>query len=256
MRRLLVASLLPSSVIAASFSPARSNAPQPRSLPRRLGNFFSSMLEDSRIDYSTLKGRPRSLGFEAGGWALKGEVPVKSEDGYEVATFAGGCFWGTELHFQRLPGVVATCVGYTQGKPSGYGGVQPTYKEVCSGRTAHTEAVLVLFKPSEVSFAALCEKLMSTIDPTLLNQVGRDYGTQYRHGIYPHSPEQMEAARACVARVQAALPPGKRCHTEVVEAQVFWPAEEMHQQYLQKGGRLGSPQSASKGCTDSVRCYG
>ena len=88
--RLLVASaLLPSSVCA--FSPLRSNAP-PRSLPRRLGNFFSSMLEEARPDYSTLKGRPRSLGFEAGGWALKGEVPVKSEDGYEVATFAGGCF--------------------------------------------------------------------------------------------------------------------------------------------------------------------
>ena len=200
MRRLLLASLLPSSTSA--FSPLRSNAPQPRSLPRRLGNFFSSMLEDSRIDYSTLKGRPRSLGFEAGSWAMKGEVPVKSEDGYEVATFAGGCFCelarlkprgcartsphhpnteaaphartagGTELHFQRLPGVIATCVGYTQGKPIGYGGVQPTYKEVCSGRTGHTEAVLVIFKPSEVSFATLCEKLMSTIDPTLLNQVG------------------------------------------------------------------------------------
>ena len=90
MRRILLASLLPSSTSA--FSPLRSNAPQPRSLPRRLGNFFSSMLEDSRIDYSTLKGRPRSLGFEAGSWAMKGEVPVKSEDGYEVATFAGGCF--------------------------------------------------------------------------------------------------------------------------------------------------------------------
>ena len=75
---------------------------------------------------------------------------------------------GTELHFQRLPGVVATCVGYTQGKRS-----EPTYKEVCSGRTGHTEAVLVLFKPSEVSFTTLCEKLMSTIDPTLLNQVGQ-----------------------------------------------------------------------------------
>ena len=90
MRRLLLASLLPSSVSA--FSTLRSNAPQPRSLPRRLGNFFSTMLEESRIDYSTLKGRPRSLGFEAGSWAMKGEVPVKSEDGYEVATFAGGCF--------------------------------------------------------------------------------------------------------------------------------------------------------------------
>ena len=107
MRRLLVASLLPSSVIAASFSPPRSNAPQPRSLPRRLGNFFSSMLEDSRIDYSTLKGRPRSLGFEAGGWAMKGEVPVKSEDGYEVATFAGGCFCELAPLTQRPRGSTA-----------------------------------------------------------------------------------------------------------------------------------------------------
>ena len=107
MRRLLVASLLPSSVIAASFSPPRSNAPQPRSLPRRLGNFFSSMLEDSRIHYSTLKGRPRSLGFEAGGWAMKGEVPVKSEDGYEVATFAGGCFCELAPLIQRPRGSTA-----------------------------------------------------------------------------------------------------------------------------------------------------
>ena len=108
MRRLLVASLLPSSVIAASFSPPRSNAPQPCSLPRRLGNFFSSMLEDSRIDYSTLKGRPRSLGFEAGGWAMKGEVPVKSEDGYEVATFAGGCFCELAPLTQRPRGLHGT----------------------------------------------------------------------------------------------------------------------------------------------------
>ena len=121
--------------------------------------------------------------------------------------------------------------------------------------------------------------------------MGRDYGSQYRHGFYPHSPEQMEVAKACVAQAQAKLPAGKRCHTEVVEAQTFWPAEEMHrapqsphtptpcrtdprdrdspsprahaacaragaEQYLQKGGRLGNSQSASKGCLDSVRCYG
>ena len=86
--------------------------------------------------------------------------------------------------------------------------------------------------------------------------MGRDYGTQYRHGIYPHSAEQMAAARACVARVQAALPPGKRCHTEVVEAQVFWPAEQYHQRYLELGGRFGSGQSKAKGCRDPVRCYG
>ena len=181
---------------------------------------------------------------------------------------------------------MATCVGYTQG-----GGEQPTYKDVCSGRSGHTEAVLVLFRPAEVSFASLCAKLMETIDPTLLNQVGRDYGTQYRHGVYPHSPEQMRTAQACVARVQADLPAGRRCHMEVLQAKTFWPAEEFHrapqphrtprsrtpppgpatrtpradaaccdaacaEQYLQKGGKLGNSQSAAKGCRDSVRCYG
>ena len=172
-------------------------------------------------------------------------------DGYAVGAVAGGCFWGTELHLQRVDGVIATAVGYTQGRVD-----RPTYKQVSSGLTGHAEALMFTYDPAVVSYGELCDKLIATVDSTRLNCVGNDFGTQYRHGIYPHSPEQMEAARACVARVQAALPPGKRCHTEVVEAQVFWPAEEMHQQYLQKGGRLGSPQSASKGCTDSVRCYG
>ena len=105
---------------------------------------------------------PSTAGCSAQLRAARGLHP--STQAHPHACAAGG----TELHFQRLPGVVATCVGYTQGKRS-----EPTYKEVCSGRTGHTEAVLVLFKPSEVSFTTLCEKLMSTIDPTLLNQVGQ-----------------------------------------------------------------------------------
>uniref|UniRef100_A0A7S3AQE3 peptide-methionine (S)-S-oxide reductase n=1 Tax=Haptolina ericina TaxID=156174 RepID=A0A7S3AQE3_9EUKA len=218
---------------------------------RMLNSFFSKLIDESRIDYAALRGRPRSLGKEAGEWALKGLVPSASSDGFEVATFAGGCFWGTELHFQRLPGVIVTCVGYTQGKDD-----MPTYQEVCTGRSGHTEGIMLLFDPSQCTYESLCEKLLSTVDPSLLNQVGGDYGTQYRHGIYPHSASQMAVARRCIDRVQAKLPSNKRVHTEVVEAKVFWPAEEYHQQYLMKGGRFGTPQSVIKGCNDPVRCYG
>eukprot|EP00908_Phaeocystis_cordata_P026188 Transcript_8657.p1 GENE.Transcript_8657~~Transcript_8657.p1 ORF type:complete len:284 (+),score=88.69 Transcript_8657:101-853(+) len=250
MRSLLVGMLLPSS--AALMGGQRVREVKHRVTPLRLlNNFFNSLIDESRIDYSSLKGRPRSLGFEAGEWALNGEVPIKSTDGWEVATFAGGCFWGTELHFQRFPGVIATCVGYTQGRDD-----RPMYQEVSTGRSGHTESVMVLYNPAETSYEMLCEKLLSTVDPTLRDQVGNDYGTQYRHGLYPHTKQQMEVAKACVAKVQARLPPGKKCHTEVADAKIFWPAEEYHQQYLQKGGRFGSPQSAAKGASDPVRCYG
>lgn len=169
-------------------------------------------------DYSLLAGRGfgciKSFGREAGEFALQGIIPRISRDGYEVATFAGearmasllhtpnssphvcpdtdagGCFWGTELHFQRMEGVVATCVGYTQGRLE-----VPSYDEVCSGRTGHTEAVQLIFDPKETSYRKLCEKLLSIIDPTALNRVGNDVGTQYRHGIYFHSEEQRQASR-------------------------------------------------------------
>ena len=92
--------------------------------------------------------------------------------GWEIATFAGGCFWGTELHFQRVPGVVSTCVGYTQGRVE-----KPTYDGVCAGKTGHTEACQVIFDPKKCSYTELCETLFKTIDPTLVNRVGNDYGT-------------------------------------------------------------------------------
>ena len=178
-------------------------------------------------------------------------MPKKSKDGWCIATFAGGCFWGTELHYQRIPGVVSTCVGYTQGRVE-----RPTYGEVCAGRTGHTEACQIIYDPKQVSYRTLCEKLFATIDPTLRDQVGRDYGTQYRHGIYAHSDEQLEDANAFVAAEQSKLPPDKMVVTEGKRATVFWPAEDYHHQYLQKGGRFGSSQSATKGCNDPVRCYG
>ena len=125
--------------------------------------------------YGELEGLDvNSLSSQAAEWALAGEVPTRSADGaYDVATFAGGCFWGTELHFQRMPGVVATCVGYTQGRTE-----RPSYGEVCSGTTGHTEGLQLLYDPAVVSYGQLCDKLISTIDSTALNRVGNDIGTQ------------------------------------------------------------------------------
>lgn len=118
-----------------------------------------------------------------------GEVPDKDPDGSSVATFAGGCFWGLELAYQRIDGVKRTQVGYTQGHTS-----NPSYDEVCNGTTGHTEAVQVVFDESKVSFRSLCDLLWTRIDPTALNRVGNDCGSQYRHGIFFHNEEQRKVA--------------------------------------------------------------
>ena len=200
------------------------------------------------IDYGQLRGG-KSFGREAGEWALRGEVPTTSNDGWEVATFAGGCFWGTELHFARVRGVKKTCVGYTQGASE-----RPTYDEVCRGKSGHTEACQIAFDPVECSYSDLCELLFRTIDPTLRNRVNMDTGTQYRHGIYTHTPQQEAQARSVFARERPKH--SGEIVTELKPATVFWPAEDEHQQYLAKGGRFGRAQSSAKGCMEAVRCYG
>jgi peptide-methionine (S)-S-oxide reductase len=199
-----------------------------------------------QVDYAKLDGREvDSLACEAGEWALAGVVPTVDKEGrYEVATFAGGCFWGTELHYQRVPGVIATAVGYTQGRV-----VKPTYEQVCSGSSGHTEGIQLLFDPAVCSYESLCEKLLSTIDPTARNRVGNDAGTQYRHGIYTHTDAQRESARRVLERAQREHE--RPIVTELRDAGVFYPAESYHQRYLQKGG-----QSAAKNAPEKVRCYG
>jgi len=168
-----------------------------------------------------------------------------------VATFAGGCFWGLELAYQREPGVLATCVGYTQGQSE-----YPSYPQVCSEATGHTEAVLVTYDPNVVTYAKLADLLFDRIpDPTMLNRVGRDRGTQYRTGMYVHSAEQLIDAQTAFDREDKTWF-GRSVVTEVAPAQIFWPAEEEHQQYLEKGGRFGRAQTAIKGATDEIRCYG
>eukprot|EP00979_Chaetoceros_neogracilis_P012892 scaffold3531_cov148-Chaetoceros_neogracile.AAC.1 len=171
-----------------------------------------------------------------------------------TATFAGGCFWGIQLAYDREPGVLATCVGYTQGNPllSPY----PTYSTVCAEETGHTEACLVAYDPALVSYARLAELMFDRIpDPTMLNRVGRDRGTQYRTGMYAHSEEQLIEAKVALEKENRTWF-GREVVTEVKRAEAFWPAEEVHQNYLVKGGRFGRPQSSQKGSKDEIRCYG
>jgi len=209
-----------------------------------LGSIVALVKSFAKIDYQSLDDlKLNSLAQQAGQWAAQGIVPTTYEQ-YQVASFAGGCFWGTELHYQRIPGVIATCIGYTQGAVE-----SPTYDQVCSGSTGHTEGVQIIYDPTVVSYERLLTKLFSTIDPTLLNQVKNDRGTQYRHGIYYHTEEQLDAARQFIADNQPRFT--DPIVTQLNPAAVFWPAENYHQRYLEKGG-----QSAEKECEETVRCYG
>ncbi|HKP17632.1 MAG TPA: peptide-methionine (S)-S-oxide reductase MsrA [Gaiellaceae bacterium] len=148
----------------------------------------------------------------------------------ERATFAAGCFWGVESTFRQLPGVTATRVGYTGGHSD-----DPSYHEVCSDTTGHAEAVEVEFDPEQVSYEQLLDVFWRSHNPTQGNRQGPDVGSQYRSGVFFHSPEQQEAALASKARVQAGL--AERVTTEVVPAATFWEAEDYHQQYFEKQGR-------------------
>jgi peptide-methionine (S)-S-oxide reductase len=167
----------------------------------------------------------------------------------QQATFAAGCFWSVELAFQRVPGVTKTAVGYTGGKT-----VNPTYSEVSSGTTGHTEAVQLEYDPAEVSYKQLLDVFWKKHDPTQVNRQGNDVGSQYRSGIYFHTPEQKEEAIASLKEYESHL--GKKIATEILPAAPFYMAEEYHQQYLEKGGGRGKGQSAAKMCNDPIRCYG
>ncbi|GER46561.1 peptide methionine sulfoxide reductase [Striga asiatica] len=169
--------------------------------------------------------------------------------GQQFAQFGAGCFWGVELAFQRVPGVTRTEVGYTQGRLH-----DPTYEDVCSGTTNHSEVVRVQYDPKECSFDTLLDVFWTRHDPTTLNRQGNDVGTQYRSGIYFYTPEQEEAAIASKERQQKVL--NRKIVTEILPAKKFYRAEEYHQQYLAKGGRFGFRQSTEKGCNDPIRCYG
>ena len=149
----------------------------------------------------------------------------------EKATFAAGCFWGVEAAFRQVKGVVATTVGYTGGSFK-----EPTYKDVCSGKTGHAEAVEVEYDRSQVSYEELLAVFWEIHDPTTLNRQGPDVGTQYRSAMFYHTAEQKVAAIASKEQLQHSGRFKNPIVTEIVPASQFYRAEEYHQQYFEKHG--------------------
>ena len=180
---------------------------------------------------TALAGRPHAIPTAAdhfiNGRPLKGPFP----EGLELAQFGMGCFWGEEKRFWGLAGVWVTAVGYAGGLTP-----NPTYEEVCSGRTGHTEVVLVVYDPKIVTYEALLKVFWEGHDPTQGMRQGNDIGTQYRSAVYAYGPAQTAAAEASRAAYQAAL--SARGYgaitTEILPAPTFYYAEDYHQQYLAK----------------------
>ncbi|MDX6681703.1 MAG: peptide-methionine (S)-S-oxide reductase [Solirubrobacteraceae bacterium] len=165
------------------------------------------------------------------GTPLRGPFPQDTE----TAIFGAGCFWGVEKSFWNVqPGVFTTAVGYAAGLTP-----NPTYEEVCSARTGHNEVVLVVYRPSEISFADLLKRFWEAHDPTQGMRQGNDVGTQYRSAIYTTTDAQLAAAQASRERYQEALTAAGRgeISTEILRAPEFFYAEDYHQQYLAKNPR-------------------
>jgi peptide-methionine (S)-S-oxide reductase len=187
---------------------------------------------------TALPGRPEAIPTAdthfVNGRPLKGPFP----HGLEPAMFGMGCFWGVERMFWKLPGVHMTAAGYAGGETP-----NPTYREVCSGRTGHNEVVLITYDPAEASYETLLKTFWEGHDPTQGMRQGNDVGTQYRSAIYAFSPEQRAAAEASKAAYQQRLNAAGYgpITTEIVDAPPFYFAEDYHQQYLAKnpGGYCG-----------------
>ncbi len=156
-------------------------------------------------------------------------APVESKT--ETAIFSSGCFWGTEYHFKHAPGVISTAAGYTGGHVA-----HPTYKQVCTGRTGHAEAVEVVFDPSKTSYEQLAKLFFETHDFTQLNRQGPDVGTQYRSVIFYSNEDQKQIAAKLADELREK---GYDVKTQLVPAGKFWPAEPYHQDYYEK--TAGSP---------------
>jgi len=187
---------------------------------------------------AALPGRSEPMTVPAVHFVSGASIVAPFPAGLERAIFGLGCFWGAERKFWSTPGVSSTAVGYAGGSTP-----NPTYKEVCSGRTGHTEVVLVIFDPQVISYEALLKVFWENHDPTQGMRQGNDVGTQYRSAIYADSPEQLAAAEASRAAYEARLRAAgyPAITTEIAPSPAFFYAEAYHQQYLAKnpGGYCG-----------------
>jgi peptide-methionine (S)-S-oxide reductase len=149
----------------------------------------------------------------------------------EKATFGAGCFWGIEVTFREIDGVIDALAGYEGGQTA-----NPTYKDVCTDLTGHAEVVEVEYDPAKVSFDRLLDVFWKAHDPTQVNRQGPDVGTQYRSVVFFHTPEQEQAARTSKADLEASGRFRRPIATHIEPAQTFYKAEDYHQQYLAKRG--------------------
>jgi peptide-methionine (S)-S-oxide reductase len=194
-------------------------------------SLFSRKPLDLPTAETALPGRAQTMPVPARHDVLGTPLQPPFPDGLEQAVFGLGCFWGAERKFWQLDGVYTTAAGYAGGITP-----NPTYEEVCSGRTGHTEVVLVVFDPSKISYDALLRAFWEAHDPTQGMRQGNDVGTQYRSAIYATTPEQRRAAEASKAAYQKVLSANGYgpITTEIADAPEFYFAEDYHQQYLVK----------------------
>lgn len=196
--------------------------------------FFSNKKSEMPAAGETLPGRlsaiPTAANHFISGHSLKGPYP----EGSAKAMFALGCFWGAERKFWELPGVWVTAAGYAAGQTP-----NPTYEEVCSGRTGHTEAVFAVYDPKQITYAELLKTFWESHNPTQGMRQGNDIGTQYRSGIYTFNDAQQKAAEESKKDYEAALKQKgfAPVTTEIIPAPEFYFAEDYHQQYLAKNPR-------------------
>ncbi len=147
------------------------------------------------------------------------------------ATFGAGCFWGVEATFRKVAGVRSALVGYSGGSFE-----NPSYEDVCSGKTGHAEVVQLEYDPSEASYEDLLEVFWSCHDPTTVNRQGPDIGTQYRSAVFFHDTDQESAAITFKEKLQSSGRYSSPIVTEITPAEAFYPAEDYHQRYLEKRG--------------------
>lgn len=169
-------------------------------------------------------------------WGLKNLTGYTSQgknSKLDVATFGAGCFWGVEAEFSQFIGVLGTKVGFMGGKVK-----NPSYKEVCNNNTGHAEVVHLIYDPTEISYDTLLDTFWKIHNPTTLNRQGPDYGSQYRSVIFYHSEEQKESALESKKKLEESKKFKSPIVTQITAAGEFYAAEEYHQKYLEKNGRL------------------
>ena len=181
---------------------------------------------------------------------FKEPINIKTKEGMEIATFAGGCFWCTEALFLEIRGVEKVVSGYIGGTVK-----NPSYREISTGTTGHAEAIQITFDPKQVAYEDLLEMFFGTHDPTSLNRQGADVGTQYRSEVFYHSAEQKDKTEKYIALLDKEKLYSKPIVTKVSSATIFYPAEDYHQNYYNQNSGQGYCQMVIAPKLEKLRKY-